>query len=95
MLEVRTTVRESVAALDALWSSAALTAHRAVIHSRLVRFPILISCRTKKADASLCILRGEMIGTKISEENLFSLPICDIMGLAKKPSFGRKVARGA
>ena len=37
----------------------------------------------KKALASLCILSGELTGTKISAENLFSLPICVIMGLTK------------
>ncbi len=32
-----------------------------------------------KALLSLCILSGEIGGTKISAENLFSLPICVIM----------------
>ena len=32
-----------------------------------------------KAPASLCILSGEMTGTKMSAENLSSLPICVIM----------------
>ena len=41
-------------------------------------------------ELSLCILSGEMADTKISAENLFSLPICVIMELTKSlPPGGR------
>ena len=35
---------------------------------------------------SLCMISGEIGRHKISAENLFSLPICDIMGLTKSLS---------
>ena len=42
---------------------------------------ILLSCgKHKNPPRSLCILGGEIGGTKTSAENLFSLPICVIMG---------------
>ena len=42
---------------------------------------------------SLCILSGELAGTKISAENLFSLPICVIMELIESlPPRGRGTA---
>ena len=45
---------------------------------------IIYELRTKRAITdSLCILSGEMTDTKISAENLFSLPICVIMKLTK------------
>ena len=37
----------------------------------------------KIARCFLCILNGELANTKISAENLFSLPICD-NGVSKK-----------
>ena len=44
----------------------------------------------KRESPSLCILSGEIGGTKNSAENLFSLPICVIMGLTKSlPPRGR------
>ena len=43
----------------------------------------LTPCQNKKSMASLCSLSGEIGGTKISAENLFSLPICVIMELTK------------
>ena len=51
--------------------------------------------RKKGLIPSLCILSGEIGRRKKSAENLFSLPICVIMRVAKKPSSGRKVAREA
>ena len=42
------------------------------------------------------VLNGEIVGTKfLQRKYLFSLQICDIMGLAQMPSSGRKVAREA
>ena len=47
----------------------------------------------KRTVISLCILSGEIGGTKTSAENLFSLPICVIMELAKSlPPGGRETA---
>ena len=44
----------------------------------------------KSTEFSLCILSGEIGGTKKSAENLFSLPICGIMELTKSlPPGGR------
>ena len=44
----------------------------------------------KRGCPSLCILSGEMTDTKISAENLFSLPICVIMEPTKSlPPRGR------
>ena len=37
----------------------------------------------KRSLVSLCVLSGEITDTKISAENLFSLPICVIMGPTK------------
>ena len=55
---------------------------------------MMILHKTKKPLFSV-VLNGEITGAKNPAENLFSLPICGIMGLAKKPSSGRKVAREA
>ena len=38
----------------------------------------------KKALFSLCILSGELVGAK-NRRKLFSLPICVIIGIMKKP----------
>jgi len=54
-----------------------------------------IKLKKKKQNGFAVVLNGEFAGKKFSAENLFSLPICGIMGLAKKPSSGRKVAREA
>jgi hypothetical protein len=40
---------------------------------------IAIRSYKKRICGCLCILSGETGGTKISAENLLSLPICDIM----------------
>ena len=61
-----------------------------------VRLPKMqLKGQLKRPYYSLCILSGELAGTKISADNLFSLPMGVIMGESKKPSSGRKVARGA
>ena len=45
----------------------------------------VIFIKTNKAVRSLGILSGELAGTKKLAENLFSLPICGIMRIMKKP----------
>jgi len=66
----------------------------ASVSRKNVSFQYTNTKKRKHCDFSV-VLNGEMTGTKTSAENLFSLPICGIMGLAKKPSSGRKVAREA
>ena len=73
-----------------IFSDFVLFAH---IISRCVKFLSRRNLISKKEGGSLCILSGELADTKTSAENLFSLPICDIMGLRKSLSLWERWRR--